>query len=70
MVACHLQSLVLYIMLTAFTFSIVAPDLALDLWLAFLGVLERHKARMLARKNRQLDDKMKKYWVIDMRRLR
>ncbi len=70
MPAYHLSCLALPVMFTVLTASLLRPDLALRLWLSFTDLLERRKARRLTRMSRLIEDKMKKYWVIDMRKLR
>ena len=52
------------------TMSIFRPDLTPDLWLALTRMFERRRAERLARKSALVEQKMKKYWVIDMRKLR
>lgn len=70
MASYQLSCLALPIILMYLTFFIVTPGFALDLWLAIVRVFERRRSERLARKSRQHAEKMKKYWVIDMRKLR
>jgi hypothetical protein len=57
-------------MLTTLTLPILFPDTSFMLWRDFVGLPSRLRARRQARMSRELNDRLKKYWVIDMRKLR
>lgn len=60
----------LAVALTTVALPAASPDASLSLWRAMTGFPERLRERRRARLSRELDGRMKKYWVIDMRDLR
>ena len=56
--------------LTALMFLPAYPYASPSLWDAFIDMLEQHKAKRRAMQSRARDDRLKKYRVIDMRKLR
>jgi hypothetical protein len=57
--------LAMHLVLTA---SIITPEASLELFLKLLGLPGRYRERRLEKKSRQLEEKLKKCWLIDLRK--
>lgn len=57
-------------MLTTLALPAAMPDTSLSLWRTFAGLRRRLRRMRQERISRELDERMKKYYVIDMRDLR
>jgi hypothetical protein len=66
----HLQCLSVTLMLAVLTASMLFPHLPFDPWTALVRRLRRFRSERRARKSVLIEQRMKKYWVIDMRKLR
>lgn len=56
--------------LTTLALPVASTDASLRMWGRITGLGGRLRERRRARLSRELDDRLKKYWVIDMRDLR
>jgi len=52
------------------TVSILAPEASFELWLKFRGLPELYRKRRLEKKSRELEKKLKRCWLIDLRNSR
>jgi len=55
--------------LSFMTTMLLSPDTSHCLWQAVTRLIEERRAMRLAKKSAELDAKLKKYWVVDMRDL-
>jgi len=56
--------------MTTLMFLLARPEISLGLWHRLSTLLERRRARRCAVARQALEDRLKKYHVIDMRKLR
>lgn len=60
----------LAVILTSLTLPAAMPDSSLGLWREFAGLRRRLRKMREERISRELDERLKKYYVIDMRDIR
>lgn len=56
-------------MLSTLTLPLAFPYASAGLWRSFINTVEHRRAMRRERISRELDARLKKYWVIDMRKL-
>lgn len=53
-----------------FTASIIAPEVSLGLWHKILGLPSLYRKRRTERRSRQLEERLKKCWLVDLKKTR
>ena len=55
---------------TIFIMLLMFPDLSLILWRGLMKTWTMTNAKMIMKRNRTAEEKLKKYWEIDMRKFK
>ncbi len=66
----HPSDLIFAMTFLLLTAPLLCPHLTVDPWAAFIRKLEQLRRDRLVKKSALIEQRMKKYWVIDMRKLR
>ena len=67
MPAIMVQQPYLFIAFMVMTALIALPDVSFGLWREIITVSERRRKMRLARERRRLEERLKRYWVIDIK---
>jgi len=62
--------LFMLVMQLVFTASVMAPEASFEMWLKFRGLPELYRKRRLEKKSRELEKKLRRCWLIDLRKTR